>query len=347
MSRPRLVAAALRQPVDYTPAWFMRQAGRFLPEYREVRKKYTLLDICAAPELTTEVTLQPIRRFGMDGAIIFADILLPLVPMGIELEFIPDVGPSIGNPIGSAADVEALRPLDPAASLAPTLEALRLVRAELGEDTTLIGFAGAPFTLASYLIEGGPTRNFIKTKSFMYHEPETFRRLMEKLVEMTVSYLKAQAGAGAQVLQLFDSWVGYLGRDDYRTHIKPHSSAIFEALGDLECPTIHFGVGTGELLEDISQAGGDVIGLDWRVPLDEGWSRVGENKGVQGNLDPSLLYAPHEVLRERVELMLRQAGGRPGHIFNLGHGVTPKTPIESISVVLDTIRAWDGSAALE
>lgn len=347
MSQPCLVAAALQQPVDHTPAWFMRQAGRFLPEYRAVREKHTLLDICASPELTAEVTLQPIRRFGMDGAIIFADILLPLVPMGIDLEFVPSEGPAIGNPIRSAADVDALRTLDPTDSLGATLEALRLVRAELPTETTLIGFAGAPFTLASYLIEGGPTRDFIKTKSFMYHEPETFRTLMVKLVEMTISYLKAQAAAGAQVLQLFDSWVGYLGREDYRRHIKPHSTAIFEALGELECPTIHFGVGTGELLEDISEAGGDVIGLDWRVPLDEGWSRVGENKGVQGNLDPAVLFAPHEILRERVELILRQARGRPGHIFNLGHGVTPATPMDSISVVLDTLRAWDGSAARE
>ncbi len=344
MSEPRLVAACRRRPVDYTPAWFMRQAGRSLPEYRAVREKHTLLEICAVPELTAEVTLQPIRRFGMDGAIIFADILLPLVPMGIDLTFVPDVGPSIANPIRTSDDVAALRPVDPREALAPTLAALGLVRAELPADTALIGFAGAPFTLASYLIEGGPTRNFIKTKSFMYHEPETFRVLMEKLVTVTIAYMTAQADAGAQVLQLFDSWVGYLGPEDYRRYIKPHSAAIFEALSDLDRPTIHFGVGTGELLEDISEAGGDVIGLDWRVPLDEGWARVGEGKGVQGNLDPAVLYGPHDFIRERVQQILKRANGRPGHVFNLGHGVNPTTPIDSISVVLDTLRSWNGAA---
>ena len=344
MSEPRLVAACRRQPVDYTPAWFMRQAGRFLPEYRAVREKHTLLEICADPELTAEVTLQPIRRFEMDGAIIFADILLPLVPMGIDLSFIPDVGPSIANPIRTAENVAALRPVDVDEALSSTFMALSLVRAELPADTALIGFAGAPFTLASYLIEGGPTRNFIKTKSFMYHEPETFRALMEKLVTLTIAYLTAQAEAGAQVLQLFDSWVGYLGQEDCRRYIKPHSAAIFEALRHLDCPTIHFGVGTGELLEDISEAGGDVIGLDWRVPLDEGWARVGEGKAVQGNLDPAVLYAPHDFIRERVQQILTRADGRPGHIFNLGHGVTPATPMDSISVVLDTLRSSTGAA---
>ena len=344
MSEPRLVAACRLQPVDQTPAWFMRQAGRFLPEYRAVRERHTLLEICAVPELTAEVTLQPIRRFGMDGAIIFADILLPLVPMGIDLTFVPDVGPSIANPIRTPEDIARLVPIDPLEALAPTLEALRLVRSELPPDTALIGFAGAPFTLASYLIEGGPTRNFIKTKSFMYHQPEAFRALMEKLVTLTIDYLRAQAEAGAQVLQLFDSWVGYLGREDYRRFIKPHSAAIFEALGDLDCPTIHFGVGTGELLGDISEAGGDVIGLDWRVPLDEGWARVGEDKGVQGNLDPAVLYGPHDFIRERVQRILTLADGRPGHVFNLGHGVNPTTPMDGVSVVLDTLRSWSRAA---
>ncbi len=343
MTEPSLVTACRCQPVDRTPTWFMRQAGRFLPEYRAVRERHTLLDICAEPELTAEVTLQPIRRFGMDGAIIFADILLPLVPMGVELDFIPDVGPSIGNPVRSAGDVAALRPVEPRESLAPTLAALGMVRDELPAETALIGFAGAPFTLASYLIEGGPTRTFIKTKSFMYREPETFAALMGKLTAVTIAYLTAQAEAGAQVLQIFDSWVGHLGPEDYRRYVKPHSAAIFEALGALDCPTIHFGVGTGELLEDISEAGGDVIGLDWRVPLDEGWARVGKDKGVQGNLDPTVLYAPHDYIRERVERILTLAGGRPGHVFNLGHGVTPATPMDSVSVVLDTVRSWNGA----
>ena len=344
MSEPRLIAACRQRPVDCTPAWFMRQAGRFLPEYRAVREKHTLLEICAAPELTAEVTLQPIRRFGMDGAIIFADILLPLVPMGIDLTFVPDVGPSIANPIRTAEDVTALRPIDPREALAPTLAALGMVRAELPADTALIGFAGAPFTLASYLIEGGPTRDFIKTKSFMYREPDTFRALMEKLVTLTIAYLSAQSDAGAQVLQLFDSWVGYLGREDYCRYIKPHSAAIFEALSDLNRPTIHFGVGAGELLEDISEAGGDVIGLDWRVPLDEGWARIGAGKGVQGNLDPAVLYGPHDFIRERVRRILTRVNGRPGHVFNLGHGMNPTTPIDSVSVVMETLRSWNGVA---
>jgi len=318
----------------------MRQAGRYLPEYRAVRQKLSLLEICARPDVTAEVTLQPIRRFDFDAAIIFADILLPLVPMGAELRFARDEGPVIDNPISAVADVDRLRTIVPAESLAPTLSALRLVRTALSPDTALIGFAGAPFTLASYLIEGGSSRRFTLTKSFMYNEPAAFDRLMQKLARVTAEYLVAQIRAGADVVQVFDSWVGWLGPDDYARFVKPHMPAIFDAVRAAGAPAIHFGVGTPGLLEGMRDAGGDVIGLDWRCSLDEGWRRVGPDRGVQGNLDPVVLLAPHDEITRRTRDILHRAAGRPGHIFNLGHGILPETPLEAVQTLVGSVREY-------
>jgi uroporphyrinogen decarboxylase len=334
----RLVEACRRQPVDRTPVWFMRQAGRYLPEYREIRAKHTLLEICARPEVTLEVTLQPIRRYALDAAIIFADILLPLVPMGANLSFAEGVGPVIDNGVNAPADVDRLKPVTAEESLATTLASLRMVRAELPPDVALVGFAGAPFTLASYLIEGGSSRRFVRTKRFMYNEPTAFHALMEKLAVMTADYLTAQVTAGADVVQLFDSWVGWLGPQDYREYVLPHMTGIFDAVRETGAPSIHFGVGTTGLLGLMREAGGDVIGVDWRIPLSEGWARVGPDRGVQGNLDPVVLFGPRTQIERRTRLILQEAAGRPGHIFNLGHGVMPETPVESLQIVVDTVR---------
>jgi uroporphyrinogen decarboxylase len=316
----------------------MRQAGRYLPEYRAIRERHTLLEICGLPEVTAQVTLQPLQRFALDGAIIFADILLPLVPMGATLRFAKNEGPVIEDGVKTAADVERLRPVTPDESLATTLEALRLVRRALPSDVALIGFAGAPFTLASYLIEGGTSRRFTRTKSFMYNEPVAFHALMEKLALVTADWLVAQAHAGADIVQLFDSWVGWLGPDDYGTFVAPHMPAIFDAVRATGVPAIHFGVDTGGLLELMRDAGGDVIGLDWRTPLADGWRRIGPDRAVQGNLDPAVLSGPHLEIERRVCAIIAAADGRPGHIFNLGHGIMPDTPLDAIAVLVDTVH---------
>jgi uroporphyrinogen decarboxylase len=316
----------------------MRQAGRFLPEYRAVREKHTLLEICAQPEVTVEVTLQPVRRFPLDAAIIFADILLPLVPMGAGLSFEKNEGPVISGGVNGVADVARLRPIVPQDSLAATLESIRLVRAALPPETALIGFAGAPFTLASYLIEGGTSRRFVKTKTFMFREPAAFHELMGKLAQVTAAYLVAQVDAGADVVQVFDSWVGWIGPADYRTFVLPHMTAIFEAVRARGAPAIHFGVDTNGLLECVRDAGGDVIGLDWRTGLVEGWRRVGYDRGVQGNLDPVALLGPLPDIERRTRAILQDAAGRPGHIFNLGHGLLPETPVEAVATVVETVR---------
>ncbi len=333
-----LLLAATRRPAGVTPVWFMRQAGRYLPEYRAIRARYGLLDICARPELAAEVTLQPVRRLGVDAAILFADILLPLVPMGLELAFAAGEGPVIGNPVRTPADVAALRDVDVADGLGTVLEAVRLVRAELDARVALVGFAGAPFTVASYAIEGGSSRHFVETKRLMYGAREAWDQLMKRLVRVTSAYLAAQVTAGAQVLQVFDSWAGALSADDYRRFVLPHSRELFAALRPLGVPTIHFGVGTAHLLELQREAGGDVIGLDWRTPLDEGWRRVGADRAVQGNLDPTALFAPLPELRRQVRVVLGQAAGRPGHVFNLGHGILPGTPVDAVRAVADLVH---------
>jgi uroporphyrinogen decarboxylase len=316
---PLLVRAARREPVERTPVWFMRQAGRSLPEYRELRKGRTLFDVVRDPELCAEVTLQPVRRHDVDAAVMFADIMVPVVSMGVGVELVENVGPVVRDPIATAADVERLEPGEPDASV---LEAVRIVRRELRDDQAVVGFCGGPFTVAGYLVEGKPTREFTKVKSLMYGQPGVWHALMTKLADTFATYVAAKVDAGADVIQLFDSWVGALSVADYEEFVAPHSTRILSAV---DVPTIHFGTGTTHLLSCMSRAGGDVIGLDWRLPLDDGWELVGEDRGVQGNLDPAVLLGPWERVDAGVRDVLERAGGRPGHLFNLGHGVLPDT----------------------
>src|SRR5512139_2284245 len=336
----RFLKACRREDVDCTPVWFMRQAGRYMAEYRAIRAKHTLLEICAQPALAAEVTLQPVRALKVDAAILFADILLPLMPMGLHLEFAKGEGPVIHNPIRSRADVGALRVIDPCEELPHVLETVKLVRRELEGKTPLIGFAGAPFTLASYLIEGGSSRNFIKTKQLMYRDPQTWHLLMSKLAQVIAAYLVAQIDAGAQAVQLFDSWVGALSPDDYREYVLPYSRQILQAVQQAGVPAIHFGTDTATLLPLIKEAGGDVIGLDWRVELDRGWETAGFDRAAQGNLDPVALFAPRAELERRVRRILHQAANRPGHIFNLGHGILPETPVENVKAVVEMVHEF-------
>ena len=331
----RFLRACRHEPVDATPIWFMRQAGRSFAAYRRLRERYGILELAKTPELCAEVTLMPVRELGVDAAVLFADIMLPLEPMGVGLRIEPEVGPIIDRPIRSAADVAALRPFD-AAEVSFTLDAIRLVRRELDGRAGVIGFSGAPFTLACYLIEGRPSRDFALAKAFMYREPAAWHDLMERLATMIVSYLRAQADAGADVVQLFDSWVGGLGPADYREFVQPHVRRIFAGLGDL--PTIHFGTGTAALLELLAEAGGDVIGLDHRVSLADAWARVGHDRGVQGNLDAARLLAGWEATRAGARAVLDEAAGRPGHVFNLGHGVLPETDTDLLRRLVDLVH---------
>jgi uroporphyrinogen decarboxylase len=314
VTKPLLVRAALGEPVERTPVWFMRQAGRSLPEYRAIRERHGFFDVAGTPELCAEVTLQPVRRHGVDAAVLFADIMTPVLGMGVELELVEGVGPVIEHPIASMADVERLEVTDADESV---LEAIRIVRAELDEEKALVGFCGAPFTVAGYLVEGRPSRDFARTKALMYGEPDTWHALMEKLTAQFERYVAAQGEAGADAIQLFDSWVGALSTADYEEFVAPYSARILAASG---VPTIHFGTGaTEELVHALARAGGDVIGVDWRLPLDV----VPDDRGVQGNLDPTLLLGPWErIERTALELLALE---RPGHIFNLGHGVLPRT----------------------
>jgi uroporphyrinogen decarboxylase len=331
----RFLRACRGEPVDATPIWFMRQAGRSFTAYRKLRERFGILDLAKTPDLCAEVTLMPVRELGVDAAVLFADIMLPLEPMGVGLRIEPEVGPIIDRPIRSAADVSALRPFDPA-EVSFTLDAIRLVRRELDGRAGVIGFSGAPFTLACYLIEGRPSRDFAIAKAFMYREPAAWHELMERLAAMVVVYLRAQVDAGADVVQLFDSWVGGLGPADYREFVQPHVRRIFVALGGV--PTIHFGTGTAALLELLAGAGGDVIGLDHRVSLAAAWRRVGFERGVQGNLDAARLLAGWEATRDGAQRVLDEADGRPGHIFNLGHGVLPETDPQLLRRLVDFVH---------
>jgi len=325
------------EPTERTPIWLMRQAGRYLPEYRRIREKGTFLELCYNPQLCAEVMLTTVERLGVDAAIIFADLLPILVPLGFDLEFQTGEGPVIHNPLRTAADVDRVRELEDMSSLACVPETVRLTRAGLPESIPVIGFAGAPFTLASYALEGGGSKNYATTKAFMYRDEGAWHALLEKLGRAVVRYLEAQIAAGAQSLQLFDSWVGCLGVDDYRRYVLPHSQAVLRAL-PREVPVIHFGAGNPALLPALAEAGGHVLGVDWRIPLDEAWKLIGPNHSVQGNLDPLTLLAPLPVLRERVVQILKQAGGRPGHIFNLGHGIVPQTPVENVLALIDMVK---------
>ena len=316
----------------------MRQAGRYMPEYRKLREQHSILDLCHTPELAAQVTLQPVERLGVDAAILFADILLPFEPLGLGLSFAAGEGPHIAHPLGRHAEIERLPPVDPEADLGYVLDAVRLARAALPAGIPLIGFAGAPFTLASYAIEGGSTRTFTRTKTLMYQAPDTWHLLLSKFAELVGRYLAAQARAGAQALQLFDSWVGCLSPQDYRTYVLPHSRRALTLAADSGVPVIHFGTGTAPFMEDFAGAGGDVIGIDWRIPIDEAWQRVGDARAVQGNLDPAALLAPAPERDRQVRDILARAGGRPGHIFNLGHGVLPETDVEAVRAVVELVH---------
>lgn len=334
----RFLRACRREPCDVTPVWYLRQAGRYMPEYRALRARYSLLEICAEPDLATEVTLQPVRAFAVDAAILFADILLPLAPMGAPFSFAAGEGPVFERPLRDAADVERLRLVDPEESLGHVLAALRQLRRELEGKTPLIGFAGAPFTLASYLVEGAKSSSFFHTKRLMYRDPALFARLLGKLGEVVRRYLRAQVAAGAQAVQLFDSWVGALAPDDYAAYVAPHTHALLSDLSTLGVPVIHFGTGTATLLELLRDAGGTVIGLDWRVPLDAARRRLGPSVAVQGNLDPVLLAAPDAAWRPRVDDVLARAGDEPGHVFNVGHGILPETDPDVVRRVTDYVH---------
>jgi len=327
--------ACRREPVPHTPVWMMRQAGRYMAEYRKLREKHSMLTVCKTPELALEVTKQPLR-LGVDAAILFADILLPIEPMGAPFEFAKGEGPVVHTPIASRAQIDALRVIEPGEGLGYVMDAIRLIKKEI--DVPLIGFAGAPFTLASYLVEGGKSAHFVKTKRLMYEDPASWNLLMSKLAEVVRRFLHAQIEAGADAVQLFDSWVGQLSPDDYRELVAPHVKHILSDVQKAGVPVIHFGTGTSTLLELQRDAGGTVIGLDWRTPLADGWKRVGYNYAVQGNLDPTVLFAPREVALDRARRVLDAAEGRAGHVFNLGHGILPETPVETVQAVIDFVH---------
>jgi uroporphyrinogen decarboxylase len=334
VTEPLLVRAMRREPVERTPVWFMRQAGRSLPEYRAMRERHGFFELAHTPELCAEVTLQPVRRHGVDAAVLFADIMTPVLGMGIDVELVEGVGPVVDPPVRTAADVERLSVPHPEEAFAPVLEAIRLVRSGLPPEAAVLGFCGGPFTVASYLVEGRAARDLARTKALMLGEPATWAALLDKLSATFAAYLAAQAGAGADAVQLFDSWVGTLPARLYRTHVASWSTRVLGAVG---VPTIHFATGATHLLAELAAAGGDVIGLDWRLPLDEGWSLVSD-RGVQGNLDPATLLAPWEVAERETLDVLARAAGRPGHVFNLGHGVLPATDPDALTRLAHLVR---------
>lgn len=335
----RFLKACRREPVDCTPVWLMRQAGRYMSEYREVRNRVPFLTMCKTPELAAEVTLQPVEKLGVDAAILFADILLPLEPMGVQIEFTQNGGPVIHNPVRTLADVKTLRLIEPEEDVSFVVEAVKLVRQKLNGRVPLIGFSGAPFTLASYIVEGGHSQNYIYIKSMMYNDPSTYHTLMDKVTQVVTRYLNAQIRAGAQAVQLFDSWMGCLSPRDYEEFVLPHTQRVIQEL-ESGVPVIHFATGSSAFLELMKKAGGDVIGIDWRIDLDVAWQRLGYNVAIQGNLDPVVLFASPEEIERRVKDILERAGGRPGHIFNLGHGVLPKTPVENVIAMVEAVHKY-------
>lgn len=333
--------ACRREPVPFTPIWLMRQAGRYMSEYREIRARVGFLELCKTPDLAAEVTVTAAERLNVDAAIIFADILLIIEPMGIELEFAKGEGPTIHNPVRSSSDVERLREVETIESLDYVLEAIRRTRRALRPDLPLIGFSGAPFTLASYIIEGGGSRNYIHTKSLMYGDSGAWHAMMSLISRALIRYLNAQVAAGAQVVQLFDSWVGCLSPENYREYVLPHTRSVIQNITP-GVPVIHFGTGTATLLELMREAGGDVIGLDWRVDLRDAWQRLGD-VAVMGNLDPVTLFAEQDFIHEQARRILERAGGRPGHIFNLGHGILPETPVDNVIALIDSVHQLSSS----
>lgn len=332
--------ACLRLPAGHTPVWLMRQAGRYLREYQDVRARHSMLEMINTPEVAAEVTLQPIDKFGFDAAIIFSDILPPLIGMGLDLEFVAGLGPRINNPVSTTADVEKLHKPAAEESMGGTLEAIRLVTAELGpRNVPLIGFAGAPFTLASYAIEGGGTKTYSKVKALMYTAPDSWNRLMNILVDVQAAYMLAQVEAGASALQLFDSWAGSaLGMQDYVRYVQPYNTRLFEELAGACVPLINFSTGTAAYVDQVASCGGDVVGVDWRMPLDWFWEKIGPEKAIQGNLDPIALLGPWRNLQLQLDDIFDRAAGRPGHIFNLGHGILPETPVDNVKRLVDYVR---------
>jgi len=343
MKKPKdqypFLLACRKQPTPYTPIWLMRQAGRYMKEYRALRKKYSFLEMCKNPELAAKVTLLPIEKFKFDAAIIFSDILIPLEPMGIELEFAKGEGPVFHNPIRELRQIEKLRIIQPEDDVPFLMDAIRTVRQELEGKVPLIGFSGAPFTLASYMIEGGHSKNYIFTKGMMYRNPMAWQNLMEKLSEVLIRYLNAQVRAGAQAVQLFDSWVGCLSPSDYEKYILPYSKKVIDGV-EKSVPLIHFATDSATLLERMKQAGGEVIGVDWRVNLKEAWKRLGYDVAIQGNLDPIVLFSSINLIEKEVKRILDDVEGRPGHIFNLGHGILPNTPVDHVAALVDLVHEY-------
>jgi uroporphyrinogen decarboxylase len=331
------LAACRREPTAFTPVWLMRQAGRYMEEYRKLRAQFGFLDLCKRPELATEITVTPVQKLGVDAAILFADILLILEPMGVGLEYSKGDGPVIHRPVRSGKDIDGLKEFDVERELEFVYQAVKKIRQELNGKVPLIGFAGAPFTLASYLIEGAGSRNYLNTKKLFYSAPEAWKRLMQRLTKVIGEYLNCQIAAGAQAVQIFDSWAGCLTPSDYEQFVQPYTKAVIDAVAP-GTPVINFSTGTTGLLKNVRAAGGDVIGLDWRVNLDEGWATVGHDVAVQGNLDPVALFASPKEIKSRVAEILRRAGGRPGHIFNLGHGVLPETPVDHVIAMVDAVH---------
>lgn len=336
--------ACRREQVEYTPVWLMRQAGRYMEDYMKIRRKHSFLEMCKNPEIAAEVTLQPVERLGVDAAILFADILLPLDGMGLTVEFTKGEGPLIHNPIRCAGDVEKIQVLSGEEMTPYVMEAIRLVRKELAGRVPLIGFSGAPFTLASYMIEGGSSRDYLNCKKMMWGAADLWHELMSKVSDVILNYLRAQIKAGAQAVQIFDSWVGTLNREDYRKYVMPYSKRIIDGLKDMDVPVIHFANNGSALLELVREAGGDVIGIDWRINIDEAWPRVGFDRGIQGNIDPAILLAPKNIMEEKVKDILRRAENRPGHIFNLGHGVHKETNVENVKALVEMVHEYSKRA---
>jgi uroporphyrinogen decarboxylase len=338
-NRYPFLRACRRQPTQYTPIWLMRQAGRYMKEYRALRKKYTFLKMCKTPEIAAQVTLQPIEKFKLDAAIIFSDILIPLEPMGVEFEFVKGEGPVFHHPVREMKDIEKLRVIEPEEEVSFLVKAIHMVREELEGKIPLIGFSGAPFTLASYIIEGGHSRNYILTKGLMYRNRPAWDALMNKISEVLIRTLNAQIRAGAQAAQLFDSWVGCLSPTDYEEYVLPYSKRVIEGV-DKSVPLIHFATSNSTLLELMKGAGGDVIGVDWRVDIGEAWARLGHEVAIQGNLDPVILIGSVDLMKKEVERILDRVGGQPGHIFNLGHGILPNTPVENVAALIDMVHEY-------
>ena len=332
--------ACRREPVPYTPVWLMRQAGRYMEEYMQIRRQHTFLQLCQTPDLATAITLQPVDRLGVDAAIIFADILLPLAGMGIDLTFAQGEGPVIGNPVRSDRDVAAIRVVDPEEGTPYVLQTIRQVRRELNGRVPLIGFSAAPFTLASYIIEGGSSKDYLECKKMIWSAPERWHRLMAKITDVLSRYLRGQIENGAQAVQIFDSWVGTLNQEDYRQFVLPYTRQLIDSLGAFPVPVIHFANNGASLLPLVRQAGGDVFGVDWRMNLDEAWARIGHDRAIQGNLDPLVLMAPMPVIAEKVKAILKQADNRPGHIFNLGHGIHQLTPVDNVKFMVEAVHEF-------